>query len=392
MKKSSRIGLVSFWIVVFLADTAWGMIISTLSLYATSLRASVALIGILVSVRSILSIIAGPLVGFWSDNVGRKPVIIVGLVSFLVASISLVVVFDPLQLVPLSMLCGLGVCAVFPIGFAYIADFAGSPRKGGAVGAYATFMGIGFAVGPLIGGFTSGNWGYTFTYIVSSVLILISLGIAWKTLRKKGKSEFQPNTSSGLRDLFKNLWSAIKKKATMTAFVGLFFYGICFSTIFSFLPIQADKMGLSLLLIGYLFTARNLFSALVRVPVGIVTRKISGNVLIFATMVIASAILFVVPLCNFYALLGILSLEGICHGTCFISANILIAENAEHYERGAAVGLSNAADAVGETIGPFILGIVGQLFALAAIFRAASVLMIAGALLLLSIRRFNKNR
>jgi hypothetical protein len=64
MKKSSGIGLVSFWIVVLLADTAWGMIISTLSLYATSLRASVALIGILVSVRSIMSMITGPLVGF----------------------------------------------------------------------------------------------------------------------------------------------------------------------------------------------------------------------------------------------------------------------------------------------------------------------------------------
>ena len=385
MQKRRLINLTSIGVVVFLADAAWGMIASTLSIYAAVLKASIALIGIIVSSRGLLIILASLPVGLRSDKIGRKPIIIVGLFAFLVASISLVVAFDPLQLVPASMLLGLGICSVFPIGFAYVGDITDLKGKGQAVGVYATFMGIGFSVGPFIGGFTSENWGYTSTYMISSILFLTSLVIAWKTLKKRRKSKSQLNTSLGLDDLFKNLISMMKKTEIMVASLGMFCYAICFATIFGFFPLYAEKIGLSLTLIGSIITARIFSSAIVRSPIGMLTKKINSAILMITALVSVSIILFIIPLFNFYALLVILSLEGVCFGTFFVSSNTLIAETSKEHERGVAIGLFNTAGGIGQTTGPLILGMIGELWGLDTVFRVASILVIVGTILILAL-------
>lgn len=374
--------ITSVGVVVLLADAAWGMIFSTLSLYATTLKASVALIGIIVSSVSLSRTLGSLPSGMLSDRIGRKPTIIMGLVVILIGSISLIVVLNPLQLVPAAMLIGFGVSAVFPIGFAYVSDFMASESKGEAIGVYATFMGMGFSVGPVVAGFISENWGYTSAYTTSSLLLLMSLVIAWKTLKKRRKSE-SLNISLNLCDLLKNLISVTKKRETMVASIAMFFYAVCFSTIFGFFPLYAEKIGLSLTLIGSIITARILFSTIVRSPVGVLTKRINKVILMILALVSPSIILFVIPLFDsYYPLFAILSLEGICLGTFLESSNTLIAESSEEHERGAAMGLFNTSESLGATWGPLILGMIGGLWGLNVIFRIASILLIVGALCL----------
>ena len=382
MQKRKSAYLVSIGVVVFLADAAWGMIFSTLSLYAIDLKASVALVGIVVSSIGLSRILGSLPLGVISDRVGRRIVIIMGLVAFLVGSLLLIVAFDPLQLVPVAMLIGLGVSAVFPIGFAYIADFADPARKGEAISVYATFMGAGFSIGPVIGGFTSENWGYTSTYLISSLFFLLSLVIVWKTL-KGSKSKSQLNASPGLNDLLKNLICTIKKKETVAISLAMFCYTICFSTIFGFFPLYAEKIGINRILIGSLLTVRTFFSTMVRLPVGILAKKMNSAILMILAIVPSSIILSIIPLFNSYCpLLIILSLEGISFGAFLVSSNVLIAEVYEEHERGTAIGLFTTSQCVALTIGPLILGMIGELWELNALFRVASIMVILGVICL----------
>jgi len=387
MQKRREIGLISVGVIVFLMDAAWSMILSTLSLYATALKASLALVGIIVSGEGLSRTLGTLPLGILSDRIGRKTVIIIGLTLTLVASISLIVVFDPLQLFPAAMLLGLGSAVVASIGFAYIADFTGSTRKGEAIGLYATFMGMGFAIGPYIGGFTSENWGYASTYIVSSLFFGVSLVIAWEHLKKRRRSDSQLNTSQSLNKLLKNLISVIEKKEMIIACLASFFYGINFSTIFGFFPLYAEKIGLGPTLIGSIITARNFSSTIVRSPVGVLTKKIRSVILMILALGPPSIILFIIPLFNsYYSLFVVLSLEGICFGVFLISSNTLIAEGFGEYERGAAVGMFTTFESLGATVGPLILGMVGEFWGLHAVFRITSFLVlisfIVGALFL----------
>jgi len=383
IQEGKSVYLISIGVVAFLADAAWGMIFSTLSLYAMDLKASVALMGITVSSIGLSRILGSLPLGTISDRIGRKMVITMGLVAFLVGSMLLIAVFDPLQLVPVAMLIGLGVSAVFPIGFAYVADFADQARKGEAISVYATFMGAGFSIGPVIGGFTSESWGYASTYSTSSLLFLISLVIAWKTLNKRSKSECQPNTSLGSNSLLRNLTYTIKKKETVVVSLTMFCYTICFSTIFGFFPLYAEKTGLSLILIGSLIAVRTFFSTIVRLPLGMLTKKMNSANLMILAIVPSSVILSIIPFFgSYYVLLFLLSLEGISFGIFLISSNTLIAASYEEHERGAAIGLFTTSQCAALTIGPLILGMIGELWGLSVVFRVASIMVILGAVCL----------
>lgn len=377
--------LISIGVVVFLADAAWGMIFSTLTLYATILGASIVLIGGIISGLSLLRALGSFPLGILSDRIERKPIMIMGLVVMLVASVLLVVVFDSFQLVPVSMLLGLGHCAVIPIGYAYVADFTYSTRKGEAIGVYATFMGIGLSIGPIIGGFTSENWGYVSTYTTSSILLLMSLIIAWKTLKKRESTS--PSKNLRLDDLSKNFISAMKKRENIIVSIAMFFYAVSFSTI-PFYPLYAEKIGLSLTLIGSIIATRTFSSTIVKSPVGMLTKKIQSVILMILGLISIGIILLIIPLLDsYFPLLIILSLEGMCFGTVLTSANTLLAEASEINERGAAIGLLVTFQCTGLTIGPLIWGMIGELWGFNEVFRIASVPVFIVALYLGANRR-----
>jgi MFS family permease len=104
--------------VVFLTDTAWSMVFSTLSQYAVALNASLALIGTIFFGLNLSRMLLGLPRGALSDRIGRRAVIITGLIAFLLGVILLIVVFEPLQLVLAAMLIGVGISSIFPVGLA----------------------------------------------------------------------------------------------------------------------------------------------------------------------------------------------------------------------------------------------------------------------------------
>lgn len=370
-------------LIVFLTDAAWAMMLSTLSLYAVFLGASVALSGVIVSVVGVSRALGTVPLGILSDKVGRKIVIVLGLALSFFASIAFVIIFDPLQLILAAIILGLGSGSVFALGYAYIADSISSTRKGKAIGLYATFMGVGFSIGPLIAGFTSENWGYPFTYITSSSLFLASLLLAWGTLRKKVGSQSQSDRSKRSNGLLKNLVSVMKKKELMIAFVASFFYGIGFSAIFGFFPLYAQGAGFSLFIIGSIVSVRNFSSTIVRSPVGVLTHRIRSSILMVLALCSTGIVLFMIPFFNsYFALLIILILEGAFYGIFLTSSNTLVVETSHEYEMGTAVSMLSTFEFVGSAIGPLIFGAVGQLWGLERVFGITSILLITGALFL----------
>lgn len=62
-------------------------------------------------------------------------------------------------LIPGRVLTGLATILTFTIGAALLGDLTRGPERGYAFGLYATAMGLGFAVGPLVGGLLRESYG-----------------------------------------------------------------------------------------------------------------------------------------------------------------------------------------------------------------------------------------
>src|ERR1044071_2664979 len=113
--------LVIIFVTVFIDLLGFGIIIPLLPFYAESFGASALTIGLLGTSFSLAQFIFSPIWGRWSDRIGRKPIILVGLMgsclSYLVLALA-----GSLWMVFLARVIGGIAGANIPTAQAYIAD------------------------------------------------------------------------------------------------------------------------------------------------------------------------------------------------------------------------------------------------------------------------------
>lgn len=81
MNLESKKSLPILFIVMFLVMVGFGIIIPVLPFYAENIGASPTELGLLMAVYSIMQLLFAPMWGRLSDRIGRKPVIMIGILG-----------------------------------------------------------------------------------------------------------------------------------------------------------------------------------------------------------------------------------------------------------------------------------------------------------------------
>jgi DHA1 family multidrug resistance protein-like MFS transporter len=155
-----------------------------LPIYAKQVGLNDAEIALVLGAQLIAAMVVKPIAGKLSDQLGRKPVIIAGLL-FCVAALPLVFrseTFTAFALV--SALLGIGVGAVTPVTNALIADLASARRLGAAMGVFGTVFDFGEAMGPIVAGFLIGSLGYAFAFDVLAATTLAATVVLFFVVRE----------------------------------------------------------------------------------------------------------------------------------------------------------------------------------------------------------------
>ena len=130
----------------------FGIIIPNLAYYAKDIGATPTQIAILLSIYSGMQLIFAPIWGRLSDRHGRKPAILLGLLGNAGALIWFGLAKDYTWLFIARSAAGIASAAVLPSVMAYIADITTSEERGKGMGLMGAAMGLGFILGPAIGG------------------------------------------------------------------------------------------------------------------------------------------------------------------------------------------------------------------------------------------------
>ena len=137
----------------------FGIIIPNLAYYAKEVGATTTEIAILsLSIPILMSIYSGmqllfaPIWGRLSDKHGRKPAILLGLLGNAAALIGFGLAEDYVWLFIARSAAGIASAAVLPSVMAYVADITTSEARGRGMGLMGAAMGLGFILGPAIGG------------------------------------------------------------------------------------------------------------------------------------------------------------------------------------------------------------------------------------------------
>jgi len=146
-----RTPLIVLALTVFIDTLGFSIIVPVLPYYAEEYGASPAMVGLLFASYSLMQFVFSPVLGSVSDRIGRKPVLLVGLVG---AGIGFVIfgMAERLATLFLARVLAGTMAATVPVAMAYAADVTAPERRAQAMGLLTAPLAIALVVGPAIGG------------------------------------------------------------------------------------------------------------------------------------------------------------------------------------------------------------------------------------------------
>ncbi|GHE83833.1 hypothetical protein GCM10017786_13840 [Amycolatopsis deserti] len=239
--------------------TAFGAhsIAAGLGAYTHEQHASLLTLGIVLAVYDGAEVVLKPVFGSLADRIGPRPVLLGGLVAFAVASAAFVVAGNP-ALVALTRLGqGAAAAAFSPAAGALVARLSPAARQGRAFGGYGAWKGLGYTLGPVLGGvlITVGGFGLLFGVLAG----LAVLAAVWAALAVPAVPPL-PRERQTVVDLARRLGRAsfLGPTATLAAATGALAVGV------GFLPVTGAAAGLGPLATGAAVSVLAVCSALVQ--------------------------------------------------------------------------------------------------------------------------------
>jgi DHA1 family tetracycline resistance protein-like MFS transporter len=137
-----------------------------------------ATISLLVSSYFIAVFFAGPYLGQLSDRFGRVPLLVISQLGSAVSFLMIAIAGDPWMLFAARILDGITGGNII-IAQAYIIDVTPAEKRTEALGYIYAVFGLGFIIGPALGGVLSAWLGARIPFIVAGVAALATSAMSW---------------------------------------------------------------------------------------------------------------------------------------------------------------------------------------------------------------------
>lgn len=376
--------LVIIFVTVFIDLLGFGIIIPLLPFYAESFGASALTIGLLGTSYSLMQFLFSPIWGRWSDRIGRKPIILVGLMGSCLSYLTLALA-GSLPLLFFARIIGGIAGANIPTAQAYIADITTPENRARGMGMVGAAFGLGFIFGPAIGGMLS-RFSPQMPMWFASALCFANFVAAWLLL-PESRSVDDATKGLGRLEAFRHAMS----KPTLLLLLALYFIvTLAFSGFeATFALFSEAKFGFTSSTIGFVFAFIGVVLALVQgVLVARVVKVVGERRLIpFAIMAIAIGIGLIPFVWNVPTLLGALGVLAVGMGFNSPSLTSMVSRLADPNDQGGILGLASSLASLGRVVGPAWGGYLYDAYGMSMPYLSAATLMlIAFAVSVLGLR------
>ncbi|HPI33076.1 MAG TPA: MFS transporter, partial [candidate division Zixibacteria bacterium] len=165
------------------------------------------LVGTLISLYGIVSAAVQPVMGALSDRLGRRKVQIqAGMALMGLGTLAFMAATSYSHLLVLRAIQGIGVATTIPASMAVMATATRRHTRASSMGIYSTLRLIGFAGGPVIGGFLKVRFGFDAAFIVGAAFVLLAMILVQVWVRETPPAEpVAPPAPGRLRILDRDL-------------------------------------------------------------------------------------------------------------------------------------------------------------------------------------------
>jgi MFS family permease len=388
-----RVSLARLWALmatVFADMVGFLIVLPLLPFYATRLGASAFLVGAMISAFAVAQLATSPIWGRFSDRVGRRPMLMLGLAISVAAHLLFAFACSDFAMGHLSsagtlaLLClsrlvqGAGG-ATTGVVQAYVGDAVVPEERAKALGWITAATSAGVMIGPAIGSLAS-TLGPAAPGLVAAALCALNLAFAWRWLPESTSHEERADAASKQRASLRGQMVAVALHPTRPVARLIWVYAVPMMAFMAMNGILAlylqERFAFTEKTIGYLYTFVGTVSLVMRSLIlgpavrrlgelGAMRAGLGSLVLGFGAMPLAGS----TP-----AFVLILVLVPVGTALLFPATTSLVSRFAARHELGATMGVQQAYGGVARLVGPLWAGAAFQLLGPASPFWISGVL------------------
>lgn len=336
-------------------------------------------VGLLITAFSFPGILLTPFLGVVADRWGRKRIIIPFLMLFGIAGGLCFFIRDFKLLLILRLIQGIGAAPLGSLTVTIIGDLYSRKELVAAMGYNSSVRSIGSASYPAIGGaLAMMGWHYPFILPVIAVpigfLVLFTLKVP------------EPENELHIREHLNIVWKKLRSSQIVGLLViGIIIFVMLFGSYMTCFPLLlGNSFGASPLIIGLIMASVSLIAAFTSSQLGKIIKLFSRKAILKMSFFLYALALLIIPFISQLRLFFIpVIIFGIAHGMSIPVIQALFAEAAPLKYRATFMSVSGMTFRVGQTLGPFLIGLVIGVWGIGGAFFAGAALSIAMFIIML---------
>ncbi len=388
MNKLIRSPLFLMAFTIFIDFAGFGLILPLLPFWAQHLGANATGVGVILTIYALAQFIFTPILGRLSDRYGRKPVIVASLlIEALSFALSALANSLPLLLVA-RFIGGLGASNIGSAQ-AVVSDITPPEGRARGMGMIGAAIGLGFVVGPAIGGMLAPLgaavpfWAAMGVALVNTLLVLRFLP---ETRKRQEAIEGENSTHQNGNVLFAG-WRYALKSGALARLVSInLIFTIAFTAMETVFPLFTQHtFGWTAMQNGYIFTYVGFIIVIMQGGlVGQLVKRFGERGLAIGGMVmLAAGLILLTRSVNLALLLIALGILSAGDGAVTPTLSTLLSFASPTEAQGETLGLAQGIAGLGRVVGPLLAGVLFQRGGAGAPFLIAGILAALAAMLLL---------
>lgn len=374
--QNKNVFILAFTLMVVMLG--FGIVIPIMPFYIENLGAGGTELGLLAASYAVMRLFFGPVWGSLSDRVGRKPVLMIGILGYGISMFWFGMATQLWVLFAARTLSGILSSATSPTTMAYISDSTSEDERGRGMGILGAAIGLGTILGPGLGGLLGGE-SLSLPFFIAGGMSILALGLIGIFLPESlPKESRRAPEKGGPRIKFKVWLGMLRGRLRILYGMGFLvsyaltvFYGI-----FGLYALEKYEYGPDD--VGVIFMVVGLVSAITQgVLTGPLTKRWGEAVIIKISLLLTVVGFMLFPLASTSTSL-IVSIGLFTLATSLLSPAVsALTSKQVDQEHGVVMGVSNAVMSLGRAAGPLWAGISLDIY-LELPYLSSAAIMLAG--------------
>lgn len=367
------------YVVIFICFLDLFIELPIITPFALSLGATEYLAGMVVAAYSLFNLFGNVFGGYFSDKMGRKNILLIGMLINIVVLFSYSAVDSVSGLLMLRVVHGFSSGMLTPVAFSLVADLSKKEMIGRSMALTGVSIGSAAVFGPAAGGIISSQFTYQSVYFVLGCIYVIGILITFFAIKESTTIEERQHYKTT------TLLELLKRPSLNVAYISSFTLMIANGTLAFGLPLKVSALGLEDHITGMMLSIFGITAIIVFASkINIVYTKFKAvNLVAIGIGIVALSMIALHIAPGIITIIVIMLTYGLGFSFIFPSMNKMIAQNTEVYERGKANGIFYAYFSIGSVAGSFLSGIFATYFELPFIFIGVIILIMLTAQLLI---------